>query len=51
MSTYRTFVGGVQVTAVSDGDLFLEKSFYPGISEAQNGLSTAAKFSLMGACL
>ena len=35
MSTYRTFVGGVQVTAVSDGDLFLEKSFYPGISEAQ----------------
>jgi glyoxylase-like metal-dependent hydrolase (beta-lactamase superfamily II) len=33
MSTYRTFVGGVQVTPVSDGDLFMEKSFYQGISD------------------
>jgi glyoxylase-like metal-dependent hydrolase (beta-lactamase superfamily II) len=37
MSTFRAFVGGVQVTAVSDGDLFMEKSFYPAISEAQWG--------------
>ena len=35
MAAFRTFVGGVQVTAVSDGDLFLERSFYPEISGPQ----------------
>ena len=34
MSDYRLQVGNVEVTAVSDGELFLGKSFYPDVPES-----------------